>query len=114
MLALHKSDTSAEKETMYASPWARDLVDVFSGKEAETLPPHRGNVDHHIIPLEEGAKPVFRSTYNVSELELKVLVYWEEPQEGVLFARPRLRSDLRYCSSRNLMAVSAFVSITER
>ena len=68
------ADTSAEKEiTLPEIPECyRDLVDVFSGKEAEILPPHRGHVDHH-IQLEEGAKPVFGPMYNVSELELKVL-----------------------------------------
>ena len=52
----------------------RDLSDMFSKKEAETLPPHRGASDHH-IPLEEGAKPVFGPIYNLSELELKVLAF---------------------------------------
>ena len=50
----------------------RDLADVFSKKESQALPPHRGRLDHH-IPLEEGAKPVFGPIYNLSELELKVL-----------------------------------------
>jgi len=50
----------------------KDLADVFSQKESESLPPHRGHLDHH-IPLEPGAKPVFGPIYNLSELELKVL-----------------------------------------
>ena len=50
----------------------RDLADVFSKKESQALPPHRGRLDRH-IPLEEGAKPVFGPIYNLSELELKVL-----------------------------------------
>ena len=36
----------------------RDLADVFSKKEATSLPPHRGHLDHH-IPLMDDAKPVF-------------------------------------------------------
>jgi hypothetical protein len=50
----------------------KDLVKVFSKSESQTLPPHRGHLDHH-IPLEDGAKPVFGPIYNLSELELKVL-----------------------------------------
>ena len=55
----------------------RDLIDVFSQKESQTLPPHRGALDHH-IPLEDGAKPAFSPIYNLSELELKVLKQYLE------------------------------------
>ena len=50
----------------------QDLSEVFSKKESESLPPHRGHLDHH-IPLEKDAKPTFGPIYNLSELELKVL-----------------------------------------
>ena len=55
----------------------KDLVDVFSKNESQSLPPHRGHLDHH-IPLEDGAKPVFGPIYNLSELELKVLKEYVE------------------------------------
>ena len=54
-----------------------DLAKVFSQKESQTLPPHRGALDHH-IPLEDGAKPAFGPIYNLSELELKVLKQYLE------------------------------------
>ena len=47
----------------------RDLADVFSKAKSETLPPHRGHLDH-AIPLEKGAKPVFGPIYNLSERKL--------------------------------------------
>ena len=65
----------------------RDLSDMFSKKEAETLPPHRGASDHH-IPLEEGAKPVFGPIYNLSELELKVLKEYIERNLKKKWIRP--------------------------
>ena len=34
----------------------RDFTDVFSTTEADTLAPHRGSIDHHII-LKAGMKP---------------------------------------------------------
>src|SRR6266496_5646451 len=49
----------------------RDLADIFL-KEAHTLPPHQGRLDHH-IPLMDDAKPTFGPIYNLSEMELKVL-----------------------------------------
>jgi len=50
----------------------RDLADIFSKKEAHTLPPHQGRLDHH-IPLVDDAKPTFSPIYNLLEMELKVL-----------------------------------------
>ena len=63
----------------------RDLVDVFSKSESQTLPPHRGHLDHH-IPLEKDAKPVFGPIYNLSELELKVLKQYvsEKLKQGII------------------------------
>jgi len=49
-----------------------DITEVSSKKKAEELPPHRGQLDHH-IPLEKDAKPVFGPIYNLSETELQVL-----------------------------------------
>ena len=49
-----------------------EYIDVFEEKNAETLPPHRPNVDHE-IPLIPGAKPVFGPIYNLSETELQYL-----------------------------------------
>ena len=50
----------------------KDLIEVFSKKESQTLPSHRDHLDHH-IPLEKNAKSTFDPIYNLSELELKVL-----------------------------------------
>jgi hypothetical protein len=47
-----------------------EYADVFEEKNAETLPPHRPNVDHD-ISFVPGAKPVFGPIYNLSETELK-------------------------------------------
>ena len=57
----------------------KDLAKVFSKSEADTLPPHRGPIDHH-IPLADSAKPVFGPIYNLSELELKVLKQYVDTQ----------------------------------
>jgi hypothetical protein len=65
----------------------RDLVEVFSKKESQSLPPHRGNLDHH-IPLEDGTKPVFGPIYNLSELELKVLKKYVDKQLKKNYIRP--------------------------
>jgi len=65
----------------------RDLVDVFSKRESQSLPPHRGPLDHH-IPLEDGAKPVFGPIYNLSELELKVLKTYVDEQLKKGYIRP--------------------------
>lgn len=50
----------------------RDLEEVFSEKEADTLPPHRQGVDHS-IPLEPGSKPPFGPIYSLSQDGLGVL-----------------------------------------
>ena len=65
----------------------RDLADVFSKKEATSLPPHRGHLDHH-IPLMDDAKPVFGSIYNLSENELKVLKKYIEDKFSKDLIRP--------------------------
>jgi len=48
------------------------LPEVFSKKEADSLPPHRGHLDHH-IPLVDSAKLTFGPIYNLLEMELRVL-----------------------------------------
>jgi Reverse transcriptase (RNA-dependent DNA polymerase)/RNase H-like domain found in reverse transcriptase/Integrase zinc binding domain/Chromo (CHRromatin Organisation MOdifier) domain/gag-polyprotein putative aspartyl protease len=65
----------------------KDLSDVFSVKESQSLPPHRGHLDHH-IPLDKDAKPVFGPIYNLSELELKVLKKYIEDNLKKQFIRP--------------------------
>ena len=65
----------------------RDLADVFSKKEAHTLPPHRGRLDHH-IPLVDDAKPTFGPIYNLSETELKVLKNYIEEKLAKAWIRP--------------------------
>ena len=94
----------------------RDLADVFSEKEAHALPPHRGHLDHH-IPLVNGAKPVFRPIYNLSEKELKVLKNYVEDKlaKGLIrpYAHPHPLSVPLYYSLRSQMAVSASAWITE-
>jgi hypothetical protein len=44
-----------------------DLMDVFSKKDADTLPPHR-SFDHR-IPLTEGKQPTFGPIYSLSQME---------------------------------------------
>jgi hypothetical protein len=57
IIAQHKKDDVKEddlKEKL--PPEYHDLVDVFLGKAANTLPPHRKGVDYH-IKLEPGKRP---------------------------------------------------------
>ena len=65
----------------------KDLSDVFSKKESQSLPPHRDHLDHH-IPLEKDAKPTFGPIYNLSELELKVLKEYIQDNLKKGFIRP--------------------------
>lgn len=50
----------------------QDLKEVFSEKEADTLPPHRAGVDH-TIPLQPDTSPPFGPIYSLSQDELEVL-----------------------------------------
>jgi hypothetical protein len=53
----HEKDEVEEQDCREKLPKElQDLADVFSGKAANTLPPHREGVDHHIV-LEEGKRP---------------------------------------------------------
>ena len=49
----------------------RDLADVFSPSNANSLPPHRD--EDHAIELEPGKTPPFGPLYNLSEYQLKTL-----------------------------------------
>ncbi len=49
----------------------RDLADVFSPSNANSLPPHRD--EDHAIELELGKTPPFGPLYNLSEYQLKTL-----------------------------------------
>ncbi len=49
----------------------RDLADVFSQSNANSLPPHLN--EDHAIELEPGKTPPFRPLYNLSEYQLKTL-----------------------------------------
>ena len=65
-------DSAADSPSVEIPPEYRDLAEVFSEKNANKLPPHRGPLDHS-IPLQEGAKPFAGPTYSLSEIELEVL-----------------------------------------
>jgi hypothetical protein len=57
IIAQHRKDSIEEQDpTELLPPELRDFADVCSGKAANTLPPHRKEVDHH-IELEPGKKP---------------------------------------------------------
>ena len=49
----------------------KDLMEIFSKKESQTLPLHRDHLDHH-ISLEKNIKSIFDLIYNLFEFELKV------------------------------------------
>ena len=54
----------------------RDFADVFSTTEADTLAPHRGSVDHHIV-LKTGMKPNWApKLYKMSQEELNEVRRW--------------------------------------
>ena len=55
----------------------QELVEVFSEEKAKTLPPHRP-IDH-AIDLEPDYKLPSGRMYNLSELELKTLKAYTEP-----------------------------------
>ena len=66
---LETLDESLEEPTI---PKAyRDLADVFSPSNANSLPPHRD--EDHAIELEPGKTPPFGPLYNLSEYQLKTL-----------------------------------------
>ena len=69
----------------------KNLTEVFSKKESQTLPPHRDHLDHH-IPLEKDVKPTFDPIYNLSELELKVLKEYIQDNLKKGFIRPSTSS----------------------
>jgi len=62
---IHESDLSLVPEEY------RDLIDLFTQKEADKLPSHRP-YDHQ-IPLEPGTMPLFGTIYSMSPAELEAL-----------------------------------------
>ena len=65
----------------------KDLAEVFSEKMANTLPAHRGRLDHSIT-LKEGSKPAYGPIYNLSENEVSVLKSYIEKYIEKGFIRP--------------------------
>jgi hypothetical protein len=51
-----------------------EYLDLFSAKEADTLPPYRPY--DHKVTLEEGKTPPFGPMYNMSHDELRALREW--------------------------------------
>ena len=58
--------------TSKISNYYKNLIEIFSKKESQTLSSHRDHLDHH-ISLEKNIKSIFDLIYNLFELELKVL-----------------------------------------
>ena len=79
--------TDKRKEPLRIPDEYKDLAEVFSEKKANTLPPHRGRLDHSIT-LEEGSKPAHGPIYNLSENELSVLKSYIEEYIKKGFIRP--------------------------
>ena len=79
--------TSMGEGQVQIPPEYQDLAEVFSETRANTLPPHRGQLDHPIT-LEEGAKPTYGPIYNLSETELSVLKSYIEEHIEKGFIRP--------------------------
>jgi hypothetical protein len=77
----------AENTTPEIPEQYRDLAEVFSKANSETLPPHRDSLDH-AIPLEPDSKPVFGPIYNLSETELQVLREYIDSNLRRGFIRP--------------------------
>jgi Retroviral aspartyl protease./Reverse transcriptase (RNA-dependent DNA polymerase). len=62
-----------------------EFLDVFSQKEADKLPPHRGY--DHKIKMKEGSEPPFGPLYDMSREELLVLRQYLEENLGKGFIR---------------------------
>jgi hypothetical protein len=77
IMAQHKKDDVKEADPKeQLPPEYHDLVDVFSGKAANTLPPHRKGVDHH-IKLEPGKQPDWIPRfYRSTQEEIKEIRRW--------------------------------------
>ncbi len=81
---LETLDESLEEPTI---PKAyRDLTDVFSPSNANSLPPHRD--EDHAIELEPGKTPLFGRLYNLSEYQLKRLREYIDKNLANEFIRP--------------------------
>ena len=68
---LSATEVSAEPDLSLIPEEYRDLMDLFTQKEADKLPPHRP-YDHQ-IPLEPGSAPPFGTIYSMSPAELEIL-----------------------------------------
>ena len=60
------------KKELEIPEYYRNLADVFSKKEAQTLLSHQNHLDHH-ISLMNDTQSIFNSIYNLSKMKLKVL-----------------------------------------
>ena len=81
---LETLDESLEEPTI---PKAyRELADVFSPSNANSLPPHRD--EDHAIELEPGKTPPFGPLYNLSEYQLKTLREYIDKNLANGFIRP--------------------------
>ncbi len=81
---LETLDESLEEPTL---PKAyRDLADVFSPSNANSLPTHRD--EDHAIELEPGKTPPFGPLYNLSEYQLKTLREYINENLANEFIRP--------------------------
>jgi hypothetical protein len=70
---LHPSnDAELEAIKQAIPPEYEEYADVFSKRESDTLPPHRGDSDHR-IELEEEAKPGYCPLYKQSAEELEAI-----------------------------------------
>ncbi len=77
-------DESLEEPTI---PKAyRDLANIFSPSNANSLPPHRD--EDHAIELEPGKTPPFGPLYNLSEYQLKTLREYIDKNLANGFIRP--------------------------
>ena len=106
---LETLDESLEEPTI---PKAyRDLADVFSPSNANSLPPHRD--EDHAIELEPEKTPPFGPLYNLSEYQLKTLhEYIDENLANGLFDLLNSLPEHLSCLPLNLMVFYVSVSIT--
>jgi hypothetical protein len=77
IIAQHKKDNVKEADLKeQLPPEYHDLVDVFLGKAANTLPPYRKGVDHY-IELEPGKQPDWIPRfYRLTQEEIEEIRRW--------------------------------------
>ncbi len=81
---LETLDESLEEPTIFKA--YRDLANVFSPSNANSLPPHRD--EDYAIELEPGKTPPFSPLYNLSEYQLKTLRKYIDKNLANGFIRP--------------------------